>query len=139
MNESDYMAILDAGVSKLPESAMKQERFTVPEPFVLNEGNKTFIKNFKAIVEKIGRDQKHFLKFIVNEIGTAASIDEQSGRANLTGAFNRGTIAETIDNYVKEFVICRTCGKPDTVIVKEDRQNMIQCHACGARHSVRKI
>ena len=139
MNESEYTALLDAGVSKLPESAMKQERFSVPDPIIFNEGNKTFIKNFKAIVEKVGRNQKHFLKFIVNEVGTAASIDEQSGRASLTGAFNRSTIGETIDNYIREFVICRTCGKPDTVIVKEDRQSMIQCHACGARHSVRKI
>lgn len=139
MDETEYSRLLDAAVQKLPESAMKQERFTVPEPLVLTEGNKTFIKNFKAIVEKIGRDQKHFLKFIVNEIGTAATIDEQSGRANLTGVFNKNTIAETIDNYLKEFVLCKTCTKPETVIEKQGRQNVIVCQACGATHSVRKI
>ncbi len=118
---------------------MQHDRFVIPEALVLVEGNKTIIKNFKGIVEKFERDPKHFFKFLVNEIGTAGNVDEQAGRAILTGTFSKKIITDTVENYAKEFLLCKTCGKPDTVIDKQGRQNVLVCHACGARHSVRKI
>ena len=39
---------------------------------------------------------------------------------------------------MKEFVICKECGKPDTELKKENRLNFINCLACGAKHPVRE-
>ena len=70
---------------------------------LLIEGNKTIIKNFRQIVDESARDPKHFLKFIVNEIGTAGIIDEQSGRAVLTGVLTKKAVKNAIEAYAKEF------------------------------------
>nr|MDO8118976.1 translation initiation factor IF-2 subunit beta [Candidatus Sigynarchaeota archaeon] len=139
MDDAEYQKLLDHGLGQLPEDAMQHDRFVIPEALVLVEGNKTIIKNFKAIVEKFERDSKHFFKFLVNEVGTAGSVDEQAGRALLTGSFSKKIITDTVENYAKEFVICKTCGKPDTIIDKQGRQNVLVCHACGARQAVQKM
>jgi translation initiation factor 2 subunit 2 len=139
MDESEYLSMLDKGLAALPEHITKHDRFVVPEVQLLTEGNKTFIKNFRQIVEKLARDPKHFLKFIVNEVGTAGIIDEQSGRAILTGVFTKKAVTDAIDAYTKEFVICKTCARPDTTLDKQARQAIVVCQACGAKHPVRKL
>ena len=40
------------------------------------------------------------------------------------------------EQYAKEFVICKECGKPDTQIEKEDRLSFLHCLACGAKHPI---
>ncbi|MHA1793575.1 MAG: translation initiation factor IF-2 subunit beta [Promethearchaeota archaeon] len=139
MDEQEYISLLDKAYSKLPEDVINKSRFEFPEAKIFIEGNKTYIKNFKFIIDKIKRESKHFLKFLLNEIGTAGIIDEQTGRVVLNGVFSRKLINETIAAYVKEFVLCDTCLKPDTVIEKQGRQSILVCHACGAWRSVRKI
>ena len=42
-----------------------------------------------------------------------------------------------IRDYVKEFVLCHECEKPDTNIVEEKGFFFIKCEACGARRSFR--
>ena len=138
MKEDDYNQLLDHAFAELPEDAKKRDRFEVPQMEVMNEGNKTILTNFKSIVEKLGREQKHLLKFIAGEVGTAG-VPDQSGRATLTGVFSKRVIRQSVEDYVKEFVLCKTCNKPDTVIEKQGRQTILVCHACGSRHSVRKI
>jgi translation initiation factor 2 subunit 2 len=46
-------------------------------------------------------------------------------------------INQKVEQYVKEFVLCKECGKPDTELSKEDRMSFVKCLACGAKHSVR--
>ena len=46
-------------------------------------------------------------------------------------------INQKVEEYVKEFVLCRECKKPDTELIREDRLSFIHCLACGAKHSVR--
>ncbi|MHA1369760.1 MAG: translation initiation factor IF-2 subunit beta [Promethearchaeota archaeon] len=139
MDDDEYIALLNHAIDELPEEAMHRDRFEIPESIILSEGNKTFIKNFRWIADKLKRYPKHLLKYLSNEIGTATNFEEQSGRAIFQGTFSKKTIYEAIESYVKEFVICPTCNKPDTVIEKQNRQFILVCHACGARHSVRRI
>jgi translation initiation factor 2 subunit 2 len=46
-------------------------------------------------------------------------------------------INEKINQYVKEYVLCPECGKPDTKIEKEGNFLFIKCTACGARRSIK--
>jgi len=139
MDDSEYLKLLDHALSQLPADVMSHERFVIPEAQAFTEGNKTLIKNFKQLAEKCVRDPHHFLKYLVNEVGTAGSYDDQAGRATFTGVFTRKLIFDTIDKYVKEFVICKTCGRPDTQINKEGRQAVLLCQACGSTRAIQKI
>ncbi|MEX2680542.1 MAG: translation initiation factor IF-2 subunit beta [Candidatus Sigynarchaeota archaeon] len=139
MEEKDYIKLLDHALSQLPKDATSHERFVMIEAQAFTEGNKTLIKNFKQLAERAARDPKHMLKYVVNEIGTAGTYDEQAGRATLTGVFTKKAILEAIDKYVKDFVICKTCGRPDTQIDKEGRQAVLLCQACGSTRAIPKL
>jgi len=74
------------------------------------------------------------LRYLQEELGTAAAIDE-SGRARLTGGFKPRRIADAVDAYTQGHVICPECGLPDTRIVDQNG-DVLKCDACGAISSL---
>ena len=127
----DYEEQLDRAMDQKPDIAGNESRFEVPDPEVRQEGNVTVYENFQSTLDDLGREQDHVLKFLQNELGTSASIDE-SGRARLTGEFSQRRVADTLDEYVEEFVLCSECGLPDTKLEREQGALMLRCEACGA-------
>jgi translation initiation factor 2 subunit 2 len=99
---------------------------------VRQEGNVTVFENFQAVLERLDREADHVMKFVQNELGTSASIDER-GRLRLTGDFRQDRVADAIEAYAEAYVKCPECGLPDTNIVREGDAELLQCDACGAR------
>ena len=46
-------------------------------------------------------------------------------------------IHDKLKEYIDTFVICSECNKPDTHLVKQGRNLIIRCDACGAFRSVK--
>ena len=120
---------------KQVSSGSNGERFEIPKAEGYFEGKKTIIKNFFQIANYIRREPLHFQKFLLKELATSGQIE--GDRIVLNNKVPSLKINQKIEQYVKEFVICKECGKPDTEIIKEDRLSFIHCLACGAKHSVR--
>jgi translation initiation factor 2 subunit 2 len=134
---SDYKELLKRARSQLPDKIFEKSRFKPPKVDANIEGNRTFIKNWLQIVNILQRDENHMLKFMTKELATSANIEGQ--RAVFAGKHNRGTLNELIMRYLKEYVICPECGKPDTKLVKKDRITFLVCEACGAQTSVKPL
>ena len=135
MSEEEYIKLLDRAFEKIPDGFHETDRWKIPTARLEFEGKNTLIVNFKEIIENLKRDDKHFIKFILQEVGTAGGI--KGNKAILKGKQKLSTIDRLIKNYCEKFVICETCLKPDTVIVKEGRSHLLVCHACGTRHPVK--
>ena len=135
MSEEEYIKLLDRAFEKIPEGFHETDRWKIPTARLEFEGKNTLIVNFKEIIEIVKRDDKHFIKFILQEVGTAGGI--KGNKAILKGKQKLSTIDRLIKNYCEKFVICETCLKPDTIIVKEGRSHLLVCHACGTRHPVK--
>ncbi|MFB6070420.1 MAG: translation initiation factor IF-2 subunit beta [Halanaeroarchaeum sp.] len=131
----DYDEQLERALEEKPDIADEETRFDVPDPEVRTEGHATVYENFQETLDRLDRDQEHVLKFLQDELGTSAQIDER-GRARLTGEFSTRRISEVLDEYVETYVLCSECGLPDTRIVTEQGAELLQCDACGARSSV---
>ena len=132
----DYEEQLDRAMEEKPDVAGSESRFEVPEPNVRKEGNVTVYENFQTTLDDLSRQQDHVLKFIQNELGTSAQIDER-GRARLTGGFSQRRVEEVLDDYVDTYVICPECGLPDTNIeANEEGDERLHCEACGARSAI---
>lgn len=131
----DYEEQLDRAMEQKPDIAGSESRFEVPEPDVRGEGNVTVYENFQATLDLLDRDEDHVLKFLQNELGTSAQIDE-SGRARLTGEFRQRRVEAVLDEYVDTYVTCPECGLPDTNIETENGTERLHCEACGARSAV---
>jgi translation initiation factor 2 subunit 2 len=44
-----------------------------------------------------------------------------------------------LESYVKGYVLCKECKKPDTKLIREDRITFLKCDACGAKSPVKSI
>ena len=127
----DYDEQLDRAMDETPDIEGSSDRFELPDPDVRQEGNATVYENFQATVSRLDRDEEHVMQFLQGELGTNGHIDE-SGRARLTGEFRTSRIADAIDEYTEEFVLCGECGLPDTKFEREQGALMLRCEACGA-------
>jgi Translation initiation factor 2, beta subunit (eIF-2beta)/eIF-5 N-terminal domain len=128
----DYDNMLDRGLAETPDIVGDSERFEVPDPNLRQEGNVSVFENFQAVRRKLDRDEDHLMKFLQDELGTSGHIDE-SGRARLTGDFGQDRLADAIEEYTDEYVLCPECGLPDTQLTREQGALILACDACGAR------
>lgn len=130
----DYEDQLDRAIESTPDIAGDSDRFDVPTPNVRQEGNVTVYENFQSTIDRLGREADHVLRFLQNELGTAAHIDE-SGRARLTGEFAQNRVDDAISQYTDQYVLCSECGLPDTNFERQQGALVIRCAACGALSS----
>ncbi len=132
-----YEDMLDEALSKLPEKVFEKSRFEIPKADSFNMGNRTVVKNFQEIAQKMNRNPDHLMKFLSGELATSGNFESRG--AVFQGRFSQYQINEKIEKYANTYVICHECGKPDTKLVRGGRIVFLQCEACGARHSVRSI
>lgn len=130
-----YEEMLDEGMKNLPEGVIKKERFVIPKVTGHVQGNKTVITNFKEIVSLFRREQAHFLKYLLKELATPGIMD--GPRLVLSRKVSSSLINTKIDNYAHTFVLCGTCGKPDTQIIDKEGAIYLKCTACGAQKQIK--
>ncbi|MBW2970934.1 translation initiation factor IF-2 subunit beta [Candidatus Woesearchaeota archaeon] len=133
----DYEQMLKKAKQDLPETTKSTERFEVPNIRGHVQGNRTILSNFSQIAAVLRRSQEHMLKFILKELATPGDIKK---KAVIIGRkVSASMVNEKIQKYVKEYVLCKECGKPDTKLTKENRIEFMKCTACGARYPIRKV
>src|SRR3989344_5691037 len=130
----NYEELLDEAYQKV-KPIKYGERFEIPKIEGHLEGNKTILTNLPQIASYLRRDAQHILKYLLKELATSGSIKEN--RTLFHRKINSQKINEKIQEYAKEFVICKECSKPDTEVIKEKGFVFLHCLACGAKHSVR--
>jgi translation initiation factor 2 subunit 2 len=131
----NYEKLLDEAYKKVKKIDVDEKRFEIPKIQGHFEGKKTVLNNFFQIASHIRRNPEHFQKFMLKEL--AASGQREGDKFILNIKVPSTKINEKIEQYVKEFVLCKECKKPDTELTKEDRLSFVHCLACGAKHSVR--
>ena len=134
MVSEEYLKMLDRVYSKLPKKTLEYKRFELPEPLCTVAGSKTVLHNFKEICDRLNRDPKHVMKFLTRELATLGVAE--GSRAVFQGRFSEDTFKRLIQRYVKDFVVCPVCKRPDTRIVKEKKFTFLICEACGAKSSI---
>lgn len=137
MSSSDsYEKLLDNIYANLPEKAMKGERFEMPKFEFFTEGNKTILKNFKAVVDKIRRDPAMLSKYLSKEL--AVPVEVAGDRLVLQRKLMGDMINKKLEDFVVKFVMCKECNRPDTHIQELGHgMRQLVCESCGARKAVR--
>ncbi len=131
----EYEKLLKAARKQLPEAILKKKRFEVPKVRGHIQGNRTVISNFHQIADFLRKDVNHLVKYVLKELAAPGNLTKT---ALIIGTkISASRINEKINQYVKEYVLCPECGKPDTKIEKEEKLFFLKCMACGARHSIK--
>lgn len=122
-----------------PDLAGEKRKFTIVPPQVVREGSKkTAFANIADLARRMRRPLEHLTAFILTELGTIGSSDG-SQRLIIKGRFQQLQIENVLRRYIVEYVTCKTCRSPDTILVKENRLFFMQCESCGSSRSVTAI
>lgn len=132
------MELLDRLYSKLPEKVHKVGTQTLPNLTVLNIGNSTIIRNFAEYCDRIRREDKICMKYLLKELAAAGSIDDK-GELIIQGKFSSQVINTLMERFIKAYVQCSTCKSLDTILKKEKKGWYISCLACGAQTPVKPL
>jgi len=130
-----YEDLLKKAYKEIPKTKGVSDRFEIPKVQGFFQGNKTIINTFAKIVQTFRRDPSQLQKYLLRELATSGSVDGQ--RLILNRKISSNLINQKIAQYAKDFVICKECGKPDTILKKEDRFLQVKCQACGAKYTIR--
>lgn len=130
MDDQNYLSLLKKAKSSISKRG-DSSRFQVPKLSIINEGKITILKNFKEIVDAINRDKEHVYKYLLKQFGVSGEIDE-SGRLVLKGKINEDTVEKAINEYLRIYVQCYECGSYDTELIRQNRNELVHCKACGA-------
>lgn len=138
MNVSkEYLQLLNNVYSELPEKAVSDERFRLPEIEIMHQGSKTIIRNFNTFLTAVRRPAEMVMKFLSREL--AVPVNVEGGMLIIQGNIPDRLLRNKIELFVKMYVMCSVCGKPDTHIVEVEKGvHMLVCEACGARTPIRK-
>ncbi len=135
MADLDYKNLLKKVVDSTNKKELAEDRLKIPKADIFYEGNTSVIKNFDKISDILNRDPDVVLKFLLGSLGTAGELI--GPRAVFQGKIPTKNIHDRIKDYVDMFVICSECNRPDTHLVKQGRELLIRCDACGAFRSVK--
>jgi len=131
----NYEALLDEAYENV-EVSEECGRFEVLKVKGHHEGVRTVISNFGQIVTCLRRSPEHVMKFLSKEL--ASSVEMKGDRLILSRKLASKDINEKIDLYVKRFVLCSKCGKPDTEL-EVGAKTFLRCLACGNKYEVHKV
>ncbi|MBI2143534.1 translation initiation factor IF-2 subunit beta [Candidatus Woesearchaeota archaeon] len=133
--DMNYESLLKRAQELLPQKAVAAERLEVPKVLGHIQGNRTVVSNIHAIAGVIGRPIEHLLKYLLKELATSGQITKTALILDTKVPASR--INEKVQQYLKDFVICPECKRPDTKLEKEANVMFVKCSACGARHAVK--
>ncbi len=137
MGELDYETLLNKAYESLPEKAKTQARFEMPKFESFIQGNQTIVINFMEVTKYIRRDPRILLKYLTRELAAPANI--AGDRLIIKGKIREDMLNRKLEKFVKTYVICKECGKPDTELITIEGVLYVRCSACGARYPVPPI
>ncbi len=131
----EYEKLLDNIYENLPKNQASAERFEMPKFEYFTEGNKTIIKNFKMSVDRIRRDYVMVSKYLSKELAVPVEMKEE--RLILQRKIVGDMLNKKLEEFVKKYVVCKECNRPDTHISEEHHIRFLVCEACGAKSTIR--
>lgn len=130
-----YEQLVERAYSKIKVVGTGGERFEIPKAKGQIQGDKTIIVNAKPIADYLRRPLEHLAKYLMKELASFAEIDGE--RLVFKAKLNAARVNEKIESYVRDFVVCPECKKPDTEVISEHGIKFKHCLACGAKTPIR--
>lgn len=108
-------------------------RYKMPKLQVKIEGRgngiKTCIGNLEDVAKALGRPVDYLFKYFIYELGVSSKTVENGKTTTfiLMGDHTL-TLKGILHKFIDKYVLCKTCGNPETVI---GRKLAMTCRACG--------
>ena len=140
----DYNVLLEriySNIRKKNPNLQENKRYIIKPPVLSRVGTRRMAwSNFHMLCNTMHRPAEHIFQFVLSELGTEGSISGD-GQLILRGRYNAANIETLLRKYIVEYVTCRMCRSPDTVLDRDQQTRLytMQCKVCGANRSVNTI
>lgn len=111
-------------------------RYKMPKLVAKVEGRgngiKTVIVNMVDIATSLERPPSYPTKYFGFELGAQTKCDEKNDKWIVNGRHDQETLAALLDGFIEKFVLCKTCGNPETIMAVSKAPSIeLRCMACG--------
>ena len=133
----DFESMLDNIYENLEQKQKK--KLVLPKLEISNSTTNTYWKNVKKLLQTINRGPDHFVNYMNKEIGQTNWVSSsKSDGLVIIGKVNKNKIINVIQNYMKEYVICKSCNSVNTVLEKNNviRKYELICNDCKCKYII---
>lgn len=116
---------------------MDRSKVAVTIPIVENENKKCYVRNFYEMAASINRKPEDLQAYFQKEIGYSTSITGNKHLKFEKYIRDRTLIARHFKDYIKEYVICKSCKSIKTNEIKENRIKFLVCTNCKCRVAIK--
>ncbi len=114
-------------------------KIKISMPIVERLGSKRVIwTNFQDCAKSLNREPDHIMRFFFNFLTTTGNLDGE-GKFIFKNVFKAPQIKTTLDEYIHNYVSCKSCKKGNTVFSKERGLTFLNCKNCHASRTVEEI
>lgn len=132
-----YEYLLNRLYDMLP-SKTRSQPVELPQLEVVHVGLQTHIKNFKSVCERIRREPRVVMRYLLKELAARGSLDSSTNLI-IYSRVSSQTLNALFNRFLMTYVRCSTCGSFDTVLKKQGKVWIISCLACGAEAPVKPV
>ncbi|XP_044468426.1 eukaryotic translation initiation factor 5-like [Mangifera indica] len=127
------MALLNIGADNRDDAFY---RYKMPKMITKIEGRgngiKTNVVNMVDIAKALARPPSYTTKYFGCELGAQSKFDEKTGTSLVNGSHDTAKLAGLLENFIKKYVQCYSCGNPETeVLITKNQMIQLKCAACG--------
>ena len=107
-----------------------------------NLGRKrTYITNLLDVSNDIDRDIDFIKKYFNKKMSISVNWKNKENELELGGIFELTKLQEILGELIKEYVLCVSCGNPETKIKYSSSKGeciQMKCAACGSKSLIRE-
>lgn len=85
--------------------------------------NTTIFTNIDQVAKSLGRTSEEIFRALQKELHTRCNTKKNT----INGQLTRQELQEALQKYINTDVLCKKCGNPETIHIKQK----IHCKACG--------
>lgn len=99
-------------------------------------GIKTVLVNIAKICKQLNRSENYLTKYLSLELASKYKFEDN--KHILMGNFSKDSVQSKIYLFIKNLVICNSCGNPETKLSVKSQDVSIDCSACGKNSLIDK-
>lgn len=96
-------------------------------------GKKTILPNVMELGAALSRPPTYITKYFGCVLGAGTSWNIEQERYQVNGYYEQPDLQDKLFGFIREFVLCPSCGNPETVLSIREQKVYSKCKACGTQ------
>ena len=114
-----------------PDDPYYRYRFSLDLGYESKHGGRSIIKNIDEIGVALGRPTRLLTKYISKTLGCRGKLEKGKGLI-VPGHQSSETVKGLLQGFIREFILCPSCGNPETEYSTSKKSIRLKCKACGS-------